>query len=190
MATVALIAVGILALLVAVLFAALVELYRDVRQLRDVAGILDRPLTVEIGAVAGTPPSRHGLPAVLDGAASALVVFLSERCATCRALAASFDGSLPAGLWLVVDAADPLSAARFLEMHRLGAQVPGGRVIVDVSSAIARSIGLDTTPVGFRVDAGRITGATTIPSARYLSSVLPHPIRLKPTPSTEWREAS
>src|SRR5262245_35438570 len=47
-ATVALIAVAVLALLLAVLFGALLEMYRDVRQLRDALGILDRPLAVEI----------------------------------------------------------------------------------------------------------------------------------------------
>src|SRR5262245_50776784 len=41
-ATLALICVALLSLFVAILFGALLELYRDVRQLRDVAGILDR----------------------------------------------------------------------------------------------------------------------------------------------------
>ena len=42
------------------------ELFRDVRQLRDAAGILDRPLDVEIGTVAGARPSSVGLPDDLD----------------------------------------------------------------------------------------------------------------------------
>jgi hypothetical protein len=52
----------LLALVVFVLCGVVYELFRDVRQLRDVAGILDRPLHVEIGAVAGARPSSYGLP--------------------------------------------------------------------------------------------------------------------------------
>ena len=49
MATAMMVAVGVLALLVFVLCGVVYELFRDVRQLRDVAGILDRPLHVELG---------------------------------------------------------------------------------------------------------------------------------------------
>ena len=91
MATAMMVAVGVLALVVFVLCGVVYELFRDVRQLRDVAGILDRPLEVEIGTVAGTRPSTHGLPQALDSAASALVLFLSDRCGTCRSLAAGLE---------------------------------------------------------------------------------------------------
>lgn len=179
MATVALISVGVLALLVALLFGALLELYRDVRQLRDVAGILDRPLDVEVGQAAGTRPGAYGLPPALDSATAALVLFLSDRCGTCRALAAGLAKPLPAGLWVVLEARDPQSAAAFLETHGLTGPATAGRVLVDVASQIADRIGLDSTPVGFRVENGVLTGATTIPSSRYLTSILPEPIRLR-----------
>ena len=84
MATFALTAVGVLALFVAILFGALVEMFRDVRQMRDALGILDRPLNVDLGHVGGTRPSSHGLPRELDVQQSAIVLFLSERCETCR----------------------------------------------------------------------------------------------------------
>ena len=89
------VAVGLLALLVFVLAGAVLELNADVRQLREVAGILDRPLVVDIADVADTRPSSHGLPRVLDATASALVLFLSDRCATCHALAEGLRGELP-----------------------------------------------------------------------------------------------
>ncbi|HEY0512969.1 MAG TPA: hypothetical protein VGH73_13755 [Thermoanaerobaculia bacterium] len=181
MATVALISVAVLALLVAVLFGALLEMYRDVRQLREVVGILDRPLTVDIGPVAGTKPSSYGLPWVLDSAASAVVLFLSERCGTCRSLAAGLGRPLPAGLWVVLEARSPDSADAFLDAHGLTnlASASDGRLLVDVAGDIAGRIGLDTTPVGFRVEAGVLIGATTVPSSRYLNSILPEPVRLR-----------
>jgi hypothetical protein len=180
MATLALVAVGLLALLVFVLFGAMLELYKDVRQLRDAAGILDRPLHVDVGLVAGTAPSAYGLPQVLDTATSALVLFLSETCSTCRALAASFDTSLPPGLWVVLEARSADSAREFLATYRMAQMTSESRVSVDLNGEIAGRIGLDTTPVGFRVENGLLTSATTVPSTRYLMSILPTPIQLKP----------
>lgn len=176
-------AVGGLALLVFVLSGAVVELYRDVRQLRDVAGILDRPLDVDLGEVENARPSRFGLPEALDSAASAIVLFLSARCGTCHALASGLEGRLPNRLWVILEARSPDAAAEFLESYDL---IPGstdGRLLVDAGERIAKSIGLDTTPVGFRVENGRITNATTVPSLRYLTSIIPEPVSLNPSTS-------
>jgi hypothetical protein len=174
------ITVGVLALVVFVLCGVVYELFRDVRQLRDVAGILDRPLNVEIRDVAGTRPSAYGLPEALDSAASALVLFLSDRCGTCRALAAGLERHLPPGLWVVLEAQSADSAAKFLESFELTRMTEDSRLVVDVTGAIAGRIGLDMTPVSFRVEDGKIASATTVPSKRYLFSILPKPISLRP----------
>lgn len=175
MATTALIAVGALSLLVFVLCNVLVELFRDVRQIRDALGILDRPLTIDIGPAAGTHPSDYGLPGQLDGEPSALILFLTDRCATCRALAASLGGALPAGLWVVVEAATVQAAADFLEKFAMAAGVGEERVLVDTAGAVAARMGLKITPAGYRVVNGVFTEATTVPSIRYLASILPAP---------------
>lgn len=182
MATALTIAVGVLALLVFLLLGVVIELYRDVRQLREVAGILDRPLDVELGDVAGMRPSSYGLPGALDSAASAVVLFLSDRCGTCHALAAGFGGALPAGLWVVLEAASPAAAEKFLAAHRLTVAGADGRLCIDAGEKIAERIGLRTTPVGFRVRNGRIAEATTVPSTRHLSSILPNRVRLERPP--------
>jgi hypothetical protein len=178
MAAIALIAVSVLALLVAFLFAALVEMFRDVRQMRDAVGILDRPLPVELGDVAGTTPSAYGLPRALDNAASAIVLFLSERCGTCHTLASALPRSLPPELWVVVEGRTVESTSSFLERYALSAS-SDGQVVADPEGEIARRIGLQTTPLGFRVDGGVFTYATSVPSSRYLNSIMPEPIRLK-----------
>lgn len=179
MAAILLIAVGALALLVAVLLGALVEMYRDMRQLRDAVGILDRPLVVELGSVEGTSPSEHGLPHALDSAQSALILFLSERCMTCRSIAAGLGRPLPHGLWVVVEASSADGAEAFLDAYNLRTVSQDGRVLVDVDGVIAARLGLNMSPVGFRVEDGRITSATTVPSSRYLVSILPEPLRLR-----------
>jgi len=134
--------VAVLALLVFVLAGAVVELNADVRQLRDVAGILDRALDVDIAEVQGTKPSSYGLPQTLDSAASALVLFVSDRCATCHVLADGLSGGLPTGLWLVLEARSPESAEEFLKKHGMTQGASDGRLFVDVAGKIASSIGL------------------------------------------------
>jgi hypothetical protein len=173
------IAVAILALIVFVLCGVVYELFRDVRQLRDAAGILDRPLDVDIGAVCGTRPSSYGFPEALDSTPSALILFLSDRCGTCRSIAASLDRQLPPMLWIVLEARSAESAASFISSHEMASMSSDGTLIVDVGGTIAARIGLDATPVGFRLQDGRLVNATTVPSMRYLKSILPKPITLK-----------
>jgi hypothetical protein len=182
------IAVGVLALLTFILFGVVVELYRDVQQLREIGGILDRPLDVELGNVAGQPPSAFGLPRALDDAGVALVLFLSDRCGTCHALAAGLRGALSPGLWVVLEARSPDSASEFLAKYGLDAASTAGRLRVDIAGMIAERMGLRTTPVGFRVEDGRLARATTVPSSRYLSSILPAPVRLERSVSPPVKE--
>lgn len=180
MAGIALIAVAVLGALTFVLFGALVEMYRDIRQLREALGILDRPLNIALGPVANTPPSRAGLPSHLDNAASAVLLFLSDSCAICRVLAAALSTNLPAGLYIVMEARGRESAERFLEFYGLSPQAENGVIFVDDERKIALALGLDTTPVAFRIENGRFVGATTVPSTRYLFSILSSPIELRP----------
>lgn len=172
-------AVGLLGLLVFVLLGMVIELYRDVRQLREAAGILDRPLEVDLGDMHGALASSYGLPAYLDAAPALIVLFLSERCGTCHALAAGFDGRLPAGLQVVLEARDPASATDFLERYDLTAEATARNVLMDPGGRIGERMGLRTTPVGFFVEEGRFVRATTVPSRRYLATILPDRIQLE-----------
>lgn len=176
MVTVLLIAVAALALLVALLFAALVEMYRDLRQVRDAIGILDRPINIDIGDVAGTRPGAHGLPKALDSAGNAILLFLSEKCATCHHLAAGLPKPLPPALWVVFEARTAASAAALLERYGIASHP---RVIPDAGGELAARLGLNITPAGFRIENGIITFATSVPSTRYLSSILPETFRLR-----------
>lgn len=182
------VAVAVLALLTFVLSGVVIELYRDVRQLREINGVLDRPLDVELEDVAGKVPSTFGLPNALDSVASAIVLFLSDRCATCHQLAAGFNGALASGLWVVLETRGPQSTEQFLAKYHLTATSTEGRLLVDVAASVAERIGLRTTPVAFRVQNGRLVSATTVPSRRYLSSILPNRVRLEQSPSSPTKE--
>jgi hypothetical protein len=180
--TIILLVLAVVAIILFVMASAGVEMYRDIRQLREISGILDTPLNIDIGQVAQKPPSNFGLPFVLDEQAAAIVLFLNERCSPCRSIAASFDASakyLPNGLWIILEARTLEVATQFLHSTPLNYLQSDGRVIVDHEGEIARRIGLETSPVGFRIANGKISMATTVPSSRYLLSILPHSIRLK-----------
>src|SRR5439155_25091409 len=113
-----------------------------------------------------TRPSQYGLPPVLDAEAAAVVLFLSERCGPCRSIAASFEGSaryLPPGLWVVLEGRNDEVATQFLNSCPLKGMTSDGRVLIDSGGEIARRIGLDASPVGFRVENGKIMAATTVP---------------------------
>jgi hypothetical protein len=176
MATLALIVAGVLALVVAALFAALIELYKDIQQLRDAVGLLDRPMAVALGRMVGARPSNVGLPRALDDASAALVLFLSDRCGTCRQLANGLSHPLVEQLWLVLEARSPESGTAFLSKYRLN---DDPQVVSDFDGAIAHALGLETTPVAFRIEHGRFVSASTVPSSRQLNASLPKVIRLK-----------
>ena len=182
MNTIILLMLAIIAIVLFVMASAGVEMYRDIRQLREVSGILDTPLNIDIGQVAQKAPSDYGLPFVLDEQVAAIVLFLNERCNPCRSIAASFDASakyLPNGLWIVLEGRTDEVARQFLNSTPLKDLQSDGRVFIDSGGEIARRIGLEASPVGFRIENGKISIATTVPSSRYLLSILPHSLRLK-----------
>ena len=97
MAALALIAVGILSLVLFAFAHSALELFRDIRQIRDALGILDRPIDIEIGSARDASPADFGLPSELNDAQTAFVLFLSPKCSTCRVLAENIGGALPSG---------------------------------------------------------------------------------------------
>lgn len=169
--------VAVLALLVFVLFGIVVELCRDVRQLRELIGAIDRSHEVVLGDVAGGSPSAYGLPKAIDEESAAIVLFLHESCGTCRALAEGLNGQVPERLWLVIEARSREAATQFLERYGLS-EGPSQRTVIDDGQHFANLLGLDTASVAFRVQMGTFVSASTVPSIRYLHSILPNPVRL------------
>src|SRR3954454_21026272 len=87
------VAVLVLVVAVVVLYGSLIEMYEQLKQLRKIFGLEDGMSDVELPAAVGRRPSEFGLPAELDDPArSAVVVFLSDMCATCRRLADGMRG--------------------------------------------------------------------------------------------------
>jgi hypothetical protein len=172
MTTVLLVLVCLFGALVVVLLGALVELFKQVQQVRaqlDVAGAA-APTPIDLKERQGVRPSSVGLPRALDEASGAIVLVLSDRCITCRAIAGLMQASVPPGIWVV---AEPVSgvdeeAEEFVREFGLG----GDRTLVDRQSAIAEQLDLDVTPAAIYVENGQLQRAETVPSSQRFATVL------------------
>ena len=162
----------LLCLLAAVIFiglGALVELFRQVQQIRRHLDLDDRPTPLDLGRLVGKPATTVGLPAELDRTRAAMVLFLTSKCATCRSIAAAFKGAVPLAMWVVVEPVSGDDADLFVEEFRL----LGERTVVDRGGRIADRLGLDVTPSAVLVDGGRLQRAETVPSSRQAFAMLP-----------------
>jgi hypothetical protein len=173
-----------LAAAVLVLLGSQIELYRQVTQIRAYLRLVDEPTPVDLGHANGMPAGAAGLPAAVDDATSAVVLVLSTKCATCRALANSVRGAVPRWLWLMVEPASGTEqeGREFVEEFQLA----GERTMVDTDGEIAERIGMDVTPLALFFEGGRLRRAETVPSTRHLHSLAPAdlPLRLMPSEKT------
>ncbi|WP_051751672.1 hypothetical protein [Streptosporangium amethystogenes] len=169
MTTVLLVLVCLLAVVLFIQIGAQVELFEQVRQIRGYLDMEDKPTPVELGTLEGASPSRFGLPAVLDHAEQAVVLFVSNKCETCRNLASALrGGAVPPSMWVVVV---PVTGDgnEFIDEFELR----GERVLLDEGELIVNSIGLDLTPVALHIAEGKLTRAHTVPTVRQMYAATP-----------------
>jgi hypothetical protein len=170
--TVLFVAVCLLAIVVFILFGALIEMYQQLTQVRDHLDLVDSPSPVGLGKLAGAAPSSVGLPSELDAAKHNVVLLLSNKCQTCFNLAQELSGgTMPAGLWVLVVPIFGGNADDFLEQY----QLRGERVLVDQDQRIAERLALDTTPAALIIRDGTLDRAQTVPTVRQLRAILPSP---------------
>lgn len=158
--------VACLAALVFLLLGAQIELHRDVAQLREYGGLIDRPSPLDIGVASGAAPSVYGLPGSLDSARSAVVLFVSDKCATCRSIVANLNGILPPGLTIVLGVGDDPDGVTL--QYGLDRE----RTVLDVQGGITERLGLRVLPAAVIVGDGCLLRATTVPSSRQLYMLL------------------
>lgn len=167
MTVAALLVAGLALLFAIVLAAALVELHTEFQQVRNIAGIVDTSVVVELPPNRSSVPSDHGLPTRLDDE-TVLLLFVTPRCATCHSLARAMGGRVPRGLVPVVTATTVDMAHEW--MQEMG--LPRDAVIVDEDQRVADSVGVQSSPTGVFVRAGRIEKAATVPSLDTLKSMM------------------
>jgi hypothetical protein len=156
-------------------FGALVEMYEQLRQVRDHLSMIDQPTTLDLGESQDLPAVAVGLPAELATVDRATVLFLSNRCETCFQLAAALqDQPKPTDLWVVVV---PVTGDvdQFIDRFDLR----GERVMLDAGERIVGRLGLDVTPSAIVIEQGRLIRAQTVPTVRQMHVLLD----AKPTPA-------
>lgn len=161
-------AVVVFGALLFLLLGAQVEMFRDLAQIRELSGLLDQPMDVDLAGAVGGQPSSFGLPPQLDGSTAAIVLFLSDKCGTCRTIATSLDGRIPDGLWLVLDPASPTEDPELALSFDAGAS----RLLVDRQRDISSRLNVRVMPAAIVIKNGRFSHASTVPSTRQLSTVL------------------
>lgn len=176
--------VAVLAIGEFLLFGALAEAYRDLRQIREAAGLLDSPMSVDLGRVTGTKPSSCGLDPTLDSAVGAVTVFLDKSCTTCNMILTGLDGHIPAGMWLTVisDSADrAVSWLRDSGIAVTTDSLAHQRVMVLSQDQVHRNIGDIVTPLAVEIENGLLTRARTVPSVRQFYALIPTILSLSGT---------
>jgi hypothetical protein len=171
--------IAVLAIGEFLLFGALAEAYRDIRQIREQADIIDRATPVELGRAYNQAPSAVGLHTELDSAARAVVVYIDKRCGTCKMIANSLNGGIPRGVWLAVVSESADEAFEWLAEAAITPESEPGRRIIAISpDEVERHLGQVPTPLAIEIENGRLVRAKGIPSVRQFYSLVPTVITL------------
>jgi hypothetical protein len=155
--------------LVLVLFTACVEMFRDIEQLRNATGMIDRPTPIDLGPALNRRASEVGLPAHLDGTVESVVVLLSARCGTCRSIAAAVRDRVPGGIYLVLIEPASEFADKFIDEFGLDRS----RLFVDSALDVPKLLGEVPTPSAVFISNGRVTRGETVPSSRQFWRLVP-----------------
>lgn len=155
-----------LAFVTSVCAAALVEVFRQLADLRSALNLEDEPIPLSLKGGEVTAEGI-GLPSAIAREPAALVIFLSDKCATCLVIAEAFRGGSPATVWFVVPESPGASALIDMLSDSLS------RVVIDKNDAVADSLALRVTPSVLTTSFGEITRAQAVSSARQVLSMLP-----------------
>lgn len=176
LALVALLAVGEF-----LLFGALAECYRDMKQFRKLSGLIDFPTPVELGEALEQAPSSIDLPSDLDSAVRAVVVYVDSRCSTCRSIVGSLNGGIPAGITLVVIADSIEQAFSWLGESGIDEHsTAASQVTIMSPEDVEKRLGSVVTPLAIEIEYGRLVRAKIVPSVRQFYALVPAAKKLHP----------
>jgi len=157
--------------------AAMVEIFRQLNEIRGALNLRDEPIPLSLKSGELTT-STIGLPSAISVEPKTIVVFLSAKCATCLAIAEAFRGGSPSTVWFVVPSSPPPTTL----LDLLSESVE--RIVVDRDDAVATRLGLNVTPSVLTVSYGTITRAQAVSSARQVLTMIPTVFPRHPTVAT------
>lgn len=159
---------AMLALFILLMFGALVELHRQVLQLRQSAGLVDRSRPLEFNSeVSLSSLPIPGLQGTAADERSALLL-LSDSCTTCAEVAGGLGPTEPSRLVTLVEGRSRASAAEW--MAQVGLQ-HSATVLYDEDGRIAAALGVSVTPAAVKFEGLAPIEAATVPSSRQLAKV-------------------
>lgn len=161
---------AILSAAVALLAAGLVEVYAELRQVRDVLRMQDEPLRVsldtlgrEVAELVPDPPE----PLRLDLVRPNYVLVLSNSCSICHTIGSGLaSSSTPWASALTVLVASDSENGGNEFASAVGLDSKG--VFIDNQGKYAKQLGVDSSPTVVRVERGRLTAAANLTSLRQL----------------------
>lgn len=154
----------LLAATAAVMASALVEVYRQLAEIRVALRLDDLPMPLALGRGELTA-SAIGLPHELAIAPEAIAVFLTTTCATCLMVAEMFRGGSPGTVWFVVPQSDSDLATAL--------EASSDRIVLDPDGAIAERAGLNVAPSVLTIRYGDVVRAQAVSSPRQVMSLVP-----------------
>jgi hypothetical protein len=155
-----------LALIVLACAAALVEVFRQLSEIRGAINLMDEPIPLNLKS-GELRTDDIGLPGELAVEPQAIVIFLSLKCSTCLTVAEAFHGGSPATVWFVIQ-----SSPRSSMLSQMLAD-SAERVIFDEDDQIAMRLGLNVTPSVLTTSFGEIMRAQGVSSARQVLNMVP-----------------
>lgn len=159
---------GVIAVLLALVCGALLEVFRQLESIRVITRLDDHPVPLELKAQ-GRSSHEVGIPIALDEVPEAIAVFLSGKCSTCRTIAAAFKGGAPNDVWFILEADQESARNALLALLAVSAD----RAVWDQGSVIADTIGLDVMPSVVSLTYGRLTRAYGVSSVKQVLDLLP-----------------
>jgi hypothetical protein len=165
----------LLAFVLAICCGALVEVFRNLRDIRTVLNLEDEPTPMEL-ATRELELGDLGFAPALESEPEAIVVFLSSKCGTCRTIAEAFRGGAPETVWFVLSGTPEPTPLLETLAHSLE------RVIVDIDDEVANRIGVHVTPSVLTLSYGRVTRAQAVSSARQVLRMIPIVLRPEAMP--------
>jgi hypothetical protein len=158
-----------LSLTTLMMFGALVELFRQVDQMRLKLGLVDEVQGVDFSQGV----SLSSLPIeLIDGLAPEgrfAILFLSVSCTTCSRVVEGIPAKRTPNLLVLVQAATRHEAAEWLSKQGLE---ENPRVAWDVDQRIASALAISVTPACVQFEGLISTAATTVPSVLRLRELL------------------
>lgn len=161
----------LLSILTALMFGALVEMYRQLAQLRADSGLLDVPIAIDARPAAALPAEQLGFRVPSEPTNETdrhAILFLSDSCSTCASVARGVPFKFTHRLTILVEARDETSAAEWMATNGL-TELPQAHY--DRDRVIADGLGVDVIPSVVLFENGESVGAHTVPSPRHIKPI-------------------